>query len=1021
MNNSDKSSEPVIQDDELSMRTPLRRSARTAAREEKNAITNNIETPKTRGRSTQRPTRSVGASTQTPATARKNEKAAQKSASKPVTTSKRGRPKKALSKADEVADDPTEAIKCELEAEEENQDILATDVPVTPSRRGRPRKIVPIESDELAIPQTPRTRGRPRKQPTEVKKEPATATRKSSRLVKVEDSTPTAELNKTLPRSAKGTRRKSVVKQDPSSDEFEDNNESEDEDALPTTPRDETSTDESADEFQQTRTPRGKKPKPPATPKSVLGRRRLKTLAPITPLRRRQIQQLDTDNHFEQARQNLHVSAVPLTLPCREDEFAEILAHVESSLEDETGTCVYISGVPGTGKTATVHEVIRNLQGKAEEGDIAEFQFVEINGMKLTEPSYAYTLLYEALTGERVTAKHASDLLEKMFTSPSNDRKPCLVLMDELDLLVTRKQTVMYNFFEWPNRPNSRLIVIAVANTMDLPERILSNKISSRLGLTRINFQPYSHQQLYSIIQSRLVGNNTFDSDAMEFCARKVSAVSGDARRALDICRRAVELVETAHRGGQAAANGQPITQVTMSMVDKAIKEMYASSNVKFIQNASLHQKMFLVALNHQLRKAGLPEVEFGEVANQHIQICRMNNLEPPNTSDLAAICASLGAARCLLVEAGRLDLHQRIRLNVAEEDVTMALRADSFFRKMWSDFCEFPTLETLLKMPAEVKSKKVKKAGKESVKKAKEEALPLEQISGFSILPVEMPASSVSSSVTHYFYFKKHNVRQENPLTPEDRTLFLLNLPADTTENHIKHLFRHVGKIERVSFNMTERQMEEKILELQMNDTSEASSGKKGKKSDKEEPAEVEPNCTLLPTGSFAHVIFLEELGLTKAMNMTKKKRVWGLPETPAAEKHLVGLEKYEHLYQRNRLDPETLQTRIDNFMKKFNEAQQEAAKAEAALYNVPDEDGFITVTRKGRRNNNTDGKISVTAIKAEEAQNLKPKKKELVDFYRFQMREAKRDKLVELRKKFEEDKKKIQHLKTARRFLPY
>jgi Cdc6-like AAA superfamily ATPase len=54
--------------------------------------------------------------------------------------------------------------------------------------------------------------------------------------------------------------------------------------------------------------------------------------------------------------------------------------------------------------------------------------------------------------------------------------------MDELDLLVTSKQTVMYNFFEWLNWLHSRLIVVAVANTMDLPERMLSNKVSSRLG-----------------------------------------------------------------------------------------------------------------------------------------------------------------------------------------------------------------------------------------------------------------------------------------------------------------------------------------------------------------------------------------------------------------------------------------------------------------------------------------------------------------------------------------------------------
>jgi hypothetical protein len=57
-----------------------------------------------------------------------------------------------------------------------------------------------------------------------------------------------------------------------------------------------------------------------------------------------------------------------------------------------------------------------------------------------------------------------------------------VVLVDELDQLVTKKQEVVYNFFNWPNQPRSRLIVLAIANTMDLPERELSGKIRSRLG-----------------------------------------------------------------------------------------------------------------------------------------------------------------------------------------------------------------------------------------------------------------------------------------------------------------------------------------------------------------------------------------------------------------------------------------------------------------------------------------------------------------------------------------------------------
>ena len=61
-----------------------------------------------------------------------------------------------------------------------------------------------------------------------------------------------------------------------------------------------------------------------------------------------------------------------------------------------------------------------------------------------------------------------------------------IVLMDELDQLVTTKQEVVYNFFNWPTLIGSKLVVIAVANTMDLPERVMTGRVRSRLGLHRV-------------------------------------------------------------------------------------------------------------------------------------------------------------------------------------------------------------------------------------------------------------------------------------------------------------------------------------------------------------------------------------------------------------------------------------------------------------------------------------------------------------------------------------------------------
>ncbi|KAJ2701119.1 Origin recognition complex, subunit 1, partial [Coemansia spiralis] len=396
---------------------------------------------------------------------------------------------------------------------------------------------------------------------------------------------------------------------------------------------------------------------------------------------------------YEAARNRLHVSAVPDTLPCREDEFAEIYGHLYTSLEERNSMCMYISGVPGTGKTATVHEVIRALQENTEEEDgLPEFQYIELNGMKMTEPSQAYAQLWQAISGDKVTPKHAAQLLEKHFSTPSPRRHTYVVLMDELDLLVTKSQSIMYNFFDWPHRPHAKLVVVAIANTMDLPERMLHHKVSSRLGLTRINFQPYSHHQLMTIVQSRLEGCHAFDADAIELCARKISAVSGDARRALDVCRRAVEMVEAESPPTLARTpagkrprsdKGDKPALVTMMVIDRAIKEMYASGHISYIQNASQQQKVFLVALRAAIRKAGVPEVPLGDVAYVHRQLCQLHNLTLPTYDQIGKVCSQLGASRCILAESSILDVHQQVRLAIAEDDITVALRPDPLFGKI--------------------------------------------------------------------------------------------------------------------------------------------------------------------------------------------------------------------------------------------------------------------------------------------------------------------------------------------------
>lgn len=49
------------------------------------------------------------------------------------------------------------------------------------------------------------------------------------------------------------------------------------------------------------------------------------------------------------------------------------------------------------------------------------------------------------------------------------------------------------------------------------------------------------------------------------------------------------------------------------------------------------------------------------------------------------------------------------------------------------------------------------------------------------------------------------------------------------------------------------------------------------------------------------------------------------------------------------------------------------------------------------------------------------KTKKKELLNFYSWQMRETQREEIAKLRYKFQEDKEKVAAMRAARKFKPY
>ena len=425
----------------------------------------------------------------------------------------------------------------------------------------------------------------------------------------------------------------------------------------------------------------------------------------------------ETSKALRRAKKVLHTSAKLHSLPCREEEFSRLFYTLESAVQSQIGRCIYVSGTPGVGKTATIREVIKQLATSfIAETKQKMFNYVEINGLKLISPQSSYEVLWEKVSGKHATTSNSLVLLEEYFNKEDSKRKPLVVLLDEMDQIVTKNQSVMYNFFNWPSYQNSKLIVIAVANTMDLPERMLTNKISSRLGLTRIQFSSYTYTQLSKIIKKRLekLGRlnkerMVISKDAIAFASRKVASVSGDARRALMICIRAVEIAETEFmvKSKEEKKKLDGKYTVTIMHIMKAVNEIASSPISNYLSALPFMSKMFLASMLLRMRRSGVAEVFVGDVIDElnnqfHVMLFTdlRKRLDPEQLDLLDVIYGVRGKSQIrprgldfimmdleengiLIVQQTRLERSRLLRLNVSQDEILNGFRKDDLIREV--------------------------------------------------------------------------------------------------------------------------------------------------------------------------------------------------------------------------------------------------------------------------------------------------------------------------------------------------
>ena len=298
------------------------------------------------------------------------------------------------------------------------------------------------------------------------------------------------------------------------------------------------------------------------------------------------------------------------------------------------------------GKTASVRAAIAKLRHEQRAGVIPNFRFISLNGIEVRHPFDIYIRFWESLTGRNHFGTHerACEWLEAYFTSTSSEHElsdncTTIVLLDEIDYLITSKQSVLYNLFDWPKRAaelshGRRLIVIGISNTLNLVDQLMPS-VQSRVGTERCVFKAYSLNDTTSILKSKIkegspvsiiygklifrlfsfFGKLTvslqefqfFEDDAILFAAKKTAALSGDIRKAFQLCRSAAQLVT--HRFEKGHTKGTQFTQlhpkIRIGDVQKASLESFNMAMVTAVSFSAAYEALLLISLAALCRATG--------------------------------------------------------------------------------------------------------------------------------------------------------------------------------------------------------------------------------------------------------------------------------------------------------------------------------------------------------------------------------------------------------------------------------
>ena len=390
---------------------------------------------------------------------------------------------------------------------------------------------------------------------------------------------------------------------------------------------------------------------------------------------------LETKPLFKKDRDILRPSYVPEKLPHRQNEINMLASILSPALRGDRPSNVLIFGKTGTGKTAVIKHLEKELKQMLDQTR-AKVDYVYVNCQLVDTP---YGVLYNI--GSRFITEWNEQIpwtgwsTEKVYNTlrekiDGGKNRIIIAVLDELDRLVYKSgDEILYHLMRInDDLKNAKVSIIGISNDLKFTE-FLDPRVQSRLSEERMVFHSYNAEQLCDILAERTalaLEPGIVEPGVLSLCAAIAAQEHGDARKALDLLRVSVEIAERNRE-----------LKVTEEHVSKAKSQMELDTVSETIRNLPHQSKLVLLSiiLGEEARDAKLTT---GEVYDIYRTLCKKTGMSPltlRRVTDMISELDMQGIIRARVKYNGRYGRTRDIQSTVPSNEIKKLLTEEEFFK----------------------------------------------------------------------------------------------------------------------------------------------------------------------------------------------------------------------------------------------------------------------------------------------------------------------------------------------------